>query len=283
MKKRNILSALGAITVLTVLTGFLVTCGEAYKPLPKGVKLNNETLTLVEGAAFRLKIIVSPSSVDKVSVTWASDDEGIATVVANQVKGKPDEGLVNAEAEGITAITATVTAGKEIITAICVVRVCKYIHTVTFDKNEGDTEAIPNTKQVLSPDTTVGTLPTPPTFRGKAFVEWNTEADGTGTTFGASTPVTGGDDNITVYAQWVDAFTVTFDKNGGSTEADPKTKKVLKPDPAINVFIDALPTSPAPPPTKGFKEWNTDPEGNGDTFDTSTPVTGDITVYAQWE
>ena len=41
-----------------------------------------------------------------------------------------------------------------------------------------------------------------------------------------------------------------------------------------------------PPPTKAghsFIGWNTQADGTGDEFTGDTPVTGDITVYAQWE
>jgi len=70
--------------------------------------------------------------------------------------------------------------------------------------------------------------------------------------------------------------TVTFDKNGGDTDASPSTWTVPCDDPAG--------TLPAPPTRTGytFVGWNTKADGSGDPFDGSTPVTADITVYAQW-
>jgi len=73
---------------------------------------------------------------------------------------------------------------------------------ITFDKNNtdaGSTEANPQTKTVTTPATTVVTLPTPPTRQGWTFNGWNTEADGTGTSFTGNTTVTG---TASVYAQW---------------------------------------------------------------------------------
>ena len=70
--------------------------------------------------------------------------------------------------------------------------------TVTFDKNGGDTEADPKQK-VVPGGSTVGTLPTAPTRKNYTFLGWNTAADGSGTEFIATTPVTS---DITVYAQW---------------------------------------------------------------------------------
>lgn len=71
-------------------------------------------------------------------------------------------------------------------------------YTVTFDKNGGDTEAQPSTMNV-SINQVVGSLPTPPTRDGYTFVGWNTQDDGDGSVFTATTPVT---QNLPVYAQW---------------------------------------------------------------------------------
>lgn len=70
--------------------------------------------------------------------------------------------------------------------------------TVIFDKNGGDTEANPVSMKVDS-GKTVGTLPTASTRSGYTFICWNTEANGSGTAFTASTIV---NSDITVYAQW---------------------------------------------------------------------------------
>ena len=72
-------------------------------------------------------------------------------------------------------------------------------YNVIFDKNGGDTDAIPATKTAGSGGN-VGTLPTPPTRAGYTFAGWNTAASGFGgITFEATTAVTA---DITVYAQW---------------------------------------------------------------------------------
>jgi uncharacterized repeat protein (TIGR02543 family) len=152
-----------------------------------------------------------------------------------------------------------------------------YSYTVAFDKNGGDSEADPVSKTVSSPDTTVGTLPAPPSKAGEYFTGWNTQADGSGAAFDASTPVTG---DITVYAQWSltpPSYTVNFSKNGGNSEADPVSKTVSSPDTTVG-------TLPAPPSKAGeyFAGWNTRADGSGTAFDENTSVTADITVYAQW-
>ncbi|GHV25247.1 hypothetical protein AGMMS4952_02530 [Spirochaetia bacterium] len=151
-------------------------------------------------------------------------------------------------------------------------------YTVTFNKNGGDTEASPQTKTVTGSGSTIDSLPGQPTRTGYTFVEWNTAAAGTGTAFTASTPVSV---DIIVYAKWQEnvsgTYTVTFNKNGGDTEASPQTITVT----GSGSTIDALPSQP----TRAghtFVEWNTVAAGTGATFNVTTPVTVDITVYAQW-
>ena len=102
--------------------------------------------------------------------------------------------------------------------------------SVTFDKNGGDTEADPNRRvQEQNPNGNHFELPSvQPTREGYEFTGWNTKADGTGAAFTAETEVK---QSLTVYAQWARKQTeiaVTFDKNGGDTEADPRmmTQKV---------------------------------------------------------
>jgi len=72
-------------------------------------------------------------------------------------------------------------------------------YTVTFDSQSATVPASPTTKTVISPATTVVTLPTAPTKTGYTFGGWYTAVNGGGTQFIATTPVTA---NITVYAKW---------------------------------------------------------------------------------
>nr|WP_240353481.1 InlB B-repeat-containing protein [Cohnella algarum] len=59
-------------------------------------------------------------------------------------------------------------------------------HTVTFDKNGGDTEATPSTL-IVTDGEPAAALPAPPTRPGYAFAGWNTLPDGSGTVFDATT------------------------------------------------------------------------------------------------
>ena len=154
--------------------------------------------------------------------------------------------------------------------------------SVTFDKNGGDTEANPNRMmQELNPNGNHFELPSvQPTREGYAFTGWNTKADGTGTAFTAETEVK---QSLTVYAQWTRKQTeisVTFDKNGGDTEADPRvaTQKV---DEGASARFEL----PSVQPTREgyeFTGWNTKADGTGAAFTAETEVKQSLTVYAQW-
>jgi uncharacterized repeat protein (TIGR02543 family) len=149
-----------------------------------------------------------------------------------------------------------------------------YSYTVSFEKNGGDTEAVPATKTVASPSVNVGALPVPPTRTTYIFDGWYTGPDGGGNEFTASTAVTG---DITVYARWTgETYTVTFKSNYGANETL-YTKTVTVPATTIADF-------PAPPSRSGytFGGWNTQAEGGGSGFSASTAVSGNITIYAKW-
>lgn len=143
--------------------------------------------------------------------------------------------------------------------------------TITFDSQGGTPTPAPITG-IASGDTVV-TLPAAPTEAGYTFNGWFTATTG-GTAFTASTPVTA---SITVYAQWtINQYTVTFDKNGGDTEASPTTRTA-----DYNTTV----TLPTTVPTKtgyAFASWNTQADGLGTAFTAATPVTASLTVYAKW-
>ena len=181
----------------------------------------------------------------------------------------------NTLANGIgTAFTAA-TAVNANITVYAQWTLTPVVYTVTFDKNGGDTLISPTTKTALS-DGTLGSLPTAPTKAGNTFNGWNTLANGSGTAFTAATAV-GAD--ITVYAQWTlipVVYTVTFDKNGGDTQASPIEKMGLS-----DGTLGSLPTAP----TRAgytFSGWNTLANGGGTVFTAATVVSANFTVYAQW-
>ena len=149
------------------------------------------------------------------------------------------------------------------------------VYTITFNKNGGTSEASPTTMSTER-GTSLGSLPTSPTpAAGYRFASWNTLANGSGSTFTATTVINA---SMTVYAQYtlIPTYTVTFNRNTGTGDSNPTFKSVLE-----GSTVVTLPT----PPTKTsykFAGWNTAANGSGTAFLSTTVVTGNITVYAQW-
>ncbi len=221
---------------------------------------------LINGQTLQMNASVVPVDATDNSVTWSViNGTGNATIDSNGLLTARGTGNVTVKA---TANDASVTEGT------CAITVTPMIYTVSFDNNGGDTEANPLNKDIAE-GSTVDFLPSEPTKIGHSFEGWNSQSDGLGTSFNASTVVTG---DITVYAMWEPInYTVTFDKNGGDVDASPTSDTA-----DYGTTLASLPTSP----TKTghtFEGWNTESDGTGTFFTTATVVTGDITVYAMWE
>lgn len=139
-------------------------------------------------------------------------------------------------------------------------------YTLTFN-SKGGSECASVTKVA----NTVIKLPTP-TKDGFAFTGWTVAEDGTGTKLagGANYTIT---DNVTLYAQWEVAYTITFDTNGGSA-CDAITKaagtQITLPTPVRDEYV--------------FDGWTVSADGTGTKYagGANYTITGNATLYAQW-
>lgn len=138
------------------------------------------------------------------------------------------------------------------------------VHTVTFDTQGG---SIIPAQTVIENDK--ATMPSPPIRDGYEFKGWQLD----GKDYDFNTPVVG---DITLTAVWEETAAptpvthkVTVNPNNGG-------------DPGVYEVEDGKPfTQPADPTRDGytFNGWTLD----GKPYDFSQPVTGDITLEAQWE
>ncbi|MDR3130951.1 MAG: InlB B-repeat-containing protein, partial [Treponema sp.] len=113
-------------------------------------------------------------------------------------------------------------------------------------------------------------MPPEPVKSGHKFLGWWTEKEGAGERFTQETKVT---ENITVYAKWVIARTVSFDAAGGSPETQTR------------IVEEGAAAGELPLPAKSgavFAGWYYEQDGKEAAFTQDTPVTADITVYAKW-
>jgi uncharacterized protein (TIGR02145 family)/uncharacterized repeat protein (TIGR02543 family) len=111
------------------------------------------------------------------------------------------------------------------------------------------------------------------TKTGYSFSGWNTNSSGTGTDRTPGSTFTMGSGNVTLHAKWaVNKYTVKFNSRGGSAV---DSQRVDYATPAIT------PT----PPTKTsyvFAGWYSD-SALDTTFQFSTPILANKTMYAKWE
>jgi len=319
MKKQNTLrtlvgAPLGAITLMLVLFCFLTTCEDGYKPNVKDIRFYQEsvkrknligpdnTLKALEVNTSKVTTLIIkctiPSGVKELSIDVQypadflnvipefafEDDPNVINWGSGNIKVDPLDAttdlILQVGAKSTftdpKSINVTIgTGGDADASADCAVEYGSGgtpppTYTVTFNKNGGDTEASPTTRTTTAGGTVV--LPTEPTRTNYTFAGWYTATSG-GTQFTATTPVTA---NITVYARWTantpTTCTVTFNGNGGTSSQSTMTV-------TPGGTISTLPTATRTGYT--FNGWYTATSG-GTQFTTSTTVSTDTTVYAQW-
>ncbi len=123
------------------------------------------------------------------------------------------------------------------------------------------------------------------TRTGYTFANWNTKADGTGTTYNEGDVITVDESTkgqMTLYAQWApNSYTVKFDKQGGTGGSDD----------VIATLESAMPQVATPTRSGyGFYGYFSEPNGNGtryyDINGTSTHAwdvaEDNVTLYACW-
>lgn len=122
---------------------------------------------------------------------------------------------------------------------------------------------------------------------GYAFAGWNTQADGSGTTYQPDTALdkdlAASDESVTLYAQWnANHYQVAFDPNGGSGEMQAQSM----------VYDESQKLSSCGFTREGysFTGWNTEPDGSGTSYadgqkamNLTSEANGTVTLYAQWE
>ena len=114
-----------------------------------------------------------------------------------------------------------------------------------------------------------------PTRTNYVFKNWNTKADGSGTTYNKGATYTA-NAAITLYAQWYPPYTITYNANGGAGAPGNQTK----------IYNTTLKLTTAKPTRAGwtFKEWNTVAGGTGTPYPSGSNYIANAaaTLYAQW-
>jgi len=149
-------------------------------------------------------------------------------------------------------------------------------YTVSYNGN-GSTSGTPPATTSVTSGTSITLAANTFTRTGYIFSGWNTASNGTGTTYqpGSSYTVTA---NITFYALWKVAYTVTYNGNG-STSGTAPTQASVASGTSITLAANTF--------TKIgyiFSGWNTSAFGSGTTYQpgSSYTVTANVIFYALW-
>jgi uncharacterized repeat protein (TIGR02543 family) len=145
------------------------------------------------------------------------------------------------------------------------------VYTLTYN---GEGGSVTPTTVNFPFGTSALTLPTP-TFVGHAFADWNTVADGSGSSYSAGSLYTPAA-SLTLYAQWTpDVFTLSYNAAGGTVSPG-----------SANFTVGASALTLVTPQFVGhvFGEWNTSLDGSGTNYagGASFTPTSSETLYAQW-
>lgn len=115
-----------------------------------------------------------------------------------------------------------------------------------------------------------------PTRTGYEFIEWNTLANGTGTSYNAGDPFTVPAANTTLYAIWAKTVTLTYNTQGANNVSPVTVRE------GGDIWFSSAPSRDG----YVFIEWNTSPDGTGTSYNQNSHLTmpaNDFTVYAIWE
>ena len=117
---------------------------------------------------------------------------------------------------------------------------------------------------------------------GYTFAGWNTQSNGSGTTYTQSQTFTMGAANVTLYAMWTAInYTVTYNGNGSTGGSAPIDSTNYQ----IGQLVTVLGTGTLVKTGYSFAGWNTQSNGAGTTYTQSQTFTmgaANVTLYAMW-
>ena len=148
-------------------------------------------------------------------------------------------------------------------------------YTVTYKAGEGTGDDVVD-------DAAAAVADCPNTFTapsGKGFSGWNTASDGGGTAYAVGATVTS---DLTLYAQWATAYSVSYDSNGADSGSAPTDANKYVNGGTVTVLGN---TGSLVKSGYSFIGWNTESDGTGTDYSagsTFTMSTADVTLYAVW-
>ena len=158
------------------------------------------------------------------------------------------------------------------------------VHSVSYDGNGNVSGNVPVDSNVYSSGKTVSVLGNTGGLSkpGYALVGWNTQANGSGTTYAQGQTFSMGGANVTLYAQWSTLYTVTYNGNGNTGGTAPTDPNSYTHSQTVTVL-----GNPGGMVKTGYSfiGWNTLADGSGTSYTQSQTFlmgNANITLYAKW-
>ena len=158
-------------------------------------------------------------------------------------------------------------------------------HTVTFNENDTVLDTVFSNESASSPTSLTSFASLHPTFSnpGYSFNGWNTEANGSGTTYEDGTNFAFAS-NVSLFAQWTaldGAHTVTFNENDSAMDLS-SSQMTESSSTHLTLFVNIRPAFQND--SEAFVDWNTARDGSGTSYSDGAQFSfgTDLQLYAQW-
>ncbi len=157
-------------------------------------------------------------------------------------------------------------------------------YNVTYNGNGNTGGTAPTDPNNYLAGATVTVLGNPGglTRAGFAFNGWNTAANGSGASYAVGATFTMGSTNVTLYAMWTPAYSVTYSANGASSGSVPADGNAYVSGATVTVLGN---TGGLARTGYIFDGWNTAANGSGTNYAagaTFTMGSTNVTLYAKW-
>ena len=156
-------------------------------------------------------------------------------------------------------------------------------YTVTYDGNGATGGSVPvDASSPYAQGATVTVLENTGSLvrTGFIFNGWNTAADGSGTPYSAADTFAMPPLDVTLYAQWLPIYPVTFDGNGATSGTKPADQTKTH---GVDLTL-ATNTGSLEKTGYDFTGWNTNNDGSGTHYDAGGTYTDNaaLNLYAEW-
>ena len=156
------------------------------------------------------------------------------------------------------------------------------VYTVTYNGNGATSGLAPTDNNSYLQGSTVSVLGSGTLVRtGYALVGWNTQANGSGTSYTHDQTFFMGNSNVTLYAVWAPVYTVTYNGNGATSGLAPTDNNSYLQGSTVSVLGSGTLVRTG----YALVGWNTQANGSGTSYthdQTFFMGNSNVTLYAVW-